>query len=105
MSPPAPIPISVNDLGEYIRHQSCDRRFYLKTHADEVKRLPFFERMLNSVEPVLQKVGREREDQWEQELVDHGFRDFAATLTKGEHRDVGWAEPALSRQDIFRNTI
>ena len=37
--------ISVNDVGEYIRHQSCDRRFYLRVHdAREVDPLPFFER-------------------------------------------------------------
>lgn len=32
-SPPRPA-ISVTDLGEYVRHQSCDRRFYLKVRYD-----------------------------------------------------------------------
>ncbi|OWK38432.1 hypothetical protein [Fimbriiglobus ruber] len=61
MNPTDRISITVNDVGEYIRHQSCDRRFFLKTHPDEVARLPFFERLLDSVEPVKQAIGRDRE--------------------------------------------
>ncbi|MBP3955044.1 PD-(D/E)XK nuclease family protein [Gemmata sp. G18] len=93
MNTPALTAITVNDIGEYIRHQSCDRRFYLKVHYDrEVRPLPFFDRLLNTLEPVLSQVGKDREDQWEKELTDNGFRDLAAGLLKGKHDDVTWQD-------------
>jgi hypothetical protein len=93
MSKPALFEITVNDIGEYIRHQSCDRRFFLRVHYDrEVRPLPFFDRLLNTLEPVLSQVGKDREDQWEKELTDNGFRDLAAGLPKGKHDDVAWSD-------------
>jgi hypothetical protein len=92
VSATSPIEISVTDIGEYIRHRSCDRRFYLKVHYDrEVRgRLPFFDRLLNTLDPVLREVGREREDQWETELKGNGFIDLTETLPKGEHDESTW---------------
>lgn len=93
MNTPGRTRISVNDIGEYIRHQSCDRRFFLTVHYDrEVRPLPFFDRLLNTLEPVLSQVGKDREDQWEKELTDNGFRDLAAGLPKGDRDDVTWAD-------------
>ena len=47
MTSGSPTKITVNDIGEYVRHKSCDRRFHLTVHYDrEVRPLPFFDRLL-----------------------------------------------------------
>jgi hypothetical protein len=92
VSATSPIEITVTDVGEYIRHRSCDRRFYLKVHYDrEVRQhLPFFDRLLNTLDPVLSEVGRQRENMWEAELRANGFIDLAETLSKGKRGEVSW---------------
>jgi len=97
MTAPTRPPITVTDIGEYVRHQSCDRRFYLKVHYDdEVRVLPFFDRLLNTLEPVLAEVGRKREDQWHDELRDHGYRDLAEGIEPGDKGEVTWVEFAAA---------
>lgn len=90
-SPPA-VTLTATDLGEFVRHHSCDRRFRLAVHEErEVAPLPFFDRLRDAIDPVLAEVGRRREDQWEAELVAAGFRDLAAGLPKGKRDEVTWA--------------
>ena len=94
MNQPDPTPITVTDFGEYIRHQSCDRRFFLTVHYDREVRdqLPFFDRLLNTLEPVVAEVGTSRENQWEKELADNGFLNLAVGLPKDKRDDVAWAD-------------
>ncbi len=95
MTSPSGITLTATDLGEYVRHHSCDRRFHLAVHADrEVEPLPFFDRLRDDLDPVLAEVGRRREDQWEAELVGAGFHDLAADLPKGKRQEVTWAAVA-----------
>ncbi len=69
-SPSLPL-IRVNDIGEYIRYHSCDRRFKLAFNNRQLaKELPFAERLFNSIDPVLQEAGRIREDAWEVQLLE-----------------------------------
>jgi len=90
-SPPG-ITLTATDLGEFVRHHSCDRRFHLAVHEDrEVAPLPFFDRLRDGIDPVLAEVGRRREDQWQGELDAAGFRDLAAGLPKGKRDEVTWA--------------
>src|SRR5688500_17360028 len=84
MSSPARASITVNDSGEYIRHKSCDRRFYLKVHYD---------RLLYTLEPSLQKVGEDRENQWEKNSQTTGSR------THTDRREQGFE---LARSSILR---
>ncbi len=92
MTPPPAVTLTATDLGEFVRHHSCDRRFHLAVHeAREVAPLPFFDRLRDAIDPVLAEVGRRREDQWEAELVAAGFRDLAAGLSKGKRDEVTWA--------------
>ena len=92
MRSPTGITITATDLGEYVRHHSCDRRFHLAVHGDrEVDTLPFFDRLRDAIDPVLAEVGRRREDHWEAELVAAGFRDLAAGLPKGKRDEITWA--------------
>lgn len=66
--------IRVNDIGEYIRYHSCDRRFKLAFNNRQLaKELPFAERLFNSIDPVLQEVGKLREALWEGQLQESGF--------------------------------
>src|SRR5579871_83761 len=92
-----PFELTVTDIGENIRHRSCNRRFYLKVHYDREVRhhLPFFDRLLNTLDPVLSEVGREREDQWETELRSNSFTDLAESLPKGERGEVSWSDFAV----------
>ena len=92
MTSPPGITLTATDLGEFVRHHSCDRRFHLAVHEErEVAPLPFFDRLRDAIDPVLAEVGRQREDQWESELVAAGFRDLAAGLPKGKRDEVTWA--------------
>ncbi len=105
MNPTAPIKITVTNIGEYIRHRSCDRQFHLTVnHAREVGPLPFFDRLLTTLDPVLAIVGQKREDQWEEELTANGFLDLAADLPKGKRGQVTWADFAAKLQGLTPGT-
>lgn len=66
--------LRVNEIGEFIRHNSCPRRFKLEVDGRrEARRLPFHERLFGALDPVLQEEGRRREDQWERMLIDAGY--------------------------------
>lgn len=89
-----PTPIRVSEVGEFIRFQGCERRFKLGLNNRRIARsVPFSERLFNTLDPVLQEVGREAEDGWEATLRQHGLRD----LTRSDQREPGnravpWAE-------------
>lgn len=91
MTAPSGITLTATNLGEFVRHHSCDRRFHLAVHEKrEVAPLPFFEPLRDAIDPVLAAVGLRREDQWEAELIVAGFRDLAAELPKGKRDEVTW---------------
>ena len=93
----SPTNIRVTDIGEYIRHRSCDRRFHLRVnHKEAVSGLPFFNLLVNSLDPVLQSVGESREDQWEAELIAAGYADLGTGLPKGKRQEVEWADLATA---------
>lgn len=54
--------VKTTDIGEYIRYQSCDRRFKLKFKNYELaKQLPFSHLIFDtSLDPVLEEAGRIR---------------------------------------------
>jgi predicted RecB family nuclease len=72
-----PATLRVSEIGEYIRHQSCQRRFKLEmNHRRLARRLPFVERLFNTLDPVLQAEGRKREEEWEASLQEAGLADL-----------------------------
>lgn len=72
--PESLVNIRVTDIGEYIRHDCCARRFKLNLDDMALPRLlPFFNRLFNPLDLVLQQSGREKEDEWEKELKHAGF--------------------------------
>jgi hypothetical protein len=81
-----PTPIRVSEVGEFIRFQGCERRSKLGLNNRRIARaVPFSERLFNTLDPVLQEVGREAEDRWETTLRGYGLRD----LTQSGQREPG----------------
>ena len=76
LSLPKPL-VRVTQIGEYVRHDSCERRFKLD-HDDRrlTKSLPFFFTLSSAMDPVLEEAGRAREREWEGRLVRAGLRDL-----------------------------
>lgn len=69
------IPISVTRIGEYVRHGSCRRRFHLSlTESEVAKEAPYMPRLVETMDPVLQEMGRRRENEWEAQLESQGLR-------------------------------
>jgi len=89
-----PTLIRVSEVGEFIRFQGCERRFKLGLNNRRIARaVPFSERLFNTLDPVLQEVGREAEDGWETSLRDHGLRDLSRSDQREPgNRAVPWAE-------------
>ncbi|MCC5812510.1 MAG: AAA family ATPase [Ectothiorhodospiraceae bacterium] len=85
--------VRVTEIGEYVRHNSCERRFKLGFNQRSLaRRLPFAERLFNPLDPVLQEVGHQREAEWERSLREGaGFEDLS-------HYD---ARPAGSKKMPF----
>lgn len=81
--------LTVNQVGEFIRHQSCPRRFRLEVNnRREARRLPFYNRLFNPLDPVLQAEGARREEQWAEMLQGDGLQLLAEP--EGEEHDVSW---------------
>ena len=77
--------IAVTDIGEYIRHHSCERRFKLKISKREVERqVPFMGRTENSLDLVLMMAGVQHEDDWADELVAAGVAHLGAHLLQDD---------------------
>ena len=100
------VPVRVSEIGEFIRFQGCERRFKLGLHNRQVARsVPFSERLFNTLDPVLQEVGREAEDGWEIALRAEGLVD----LTRSGEREPGrravpWAEFRASLERLGADT-
>lgn len=89
--PVSPVAIRVSEIGEFIRFQSCERRFKLGLSNRALARaVPFSERLFNSLDPVLQAVGEEAEHAWERALAAQGVGALGAAVHP-ETNVVAWA--------------
>ncbi|QLH75254.1 MAG: AAA family ATPase [Methanomassiliicoccales archaeon] len=85
--------IEVNQIGEYVQMGSCPRRFKLDLNGRELaKKVPFFTRALNPLDPVLQEMGREREERWELSLIRAGHTKISSKDEDGERQSISWEE-------------
>jgi AAA domain/PD-(D/E)XK nuclease superfamily len=86
--------IRVTEIGEYIRHHSCERRFKLELDNRRLAReVPFAERLFNPLDPVLQESGRARENAWETSLREGGLLDLTDYASRPEDsKQVGWTD-------------
>lgn len=84
----------VTEIGEFIRHHSCERRFKLEhNHRALARELPFVERLFNTLDPVLQESGRIRESRWEESLRRGGLTDLTRyTDRPAEAKATPWPE-------------
>ncbi len=68
------IPITVKEIGEFVRYKSCERRMRLAfNEGSEAEQLPFYGHLFNTIDPVLQSVGKRRENDWEMSLLQEGI--------------------------------
>ncbi|MHC1680732.1 MAG: PD-(D/E)XK nuclease family protein [Methanomassiliicoccales archaeon] len=75
--PITPHQIEVERIGEYVQRNSCPRRFKLDLDGrKKAKELPFFTRLINPVDPVLQASGSEHEKEWESRLYEAGYTNI-----------------------------
>jgi len=64
----------VTEIGEFIRHKLCERRFKLDFNdRAEASQVPFSVRMFNPIDPVLQASGADKENELANELSRAGF--------------------------------
>ena len=77
-TPPARHCARVTDIGEFIRHRSCQRRFRLADSKRAVYReLPFADRPFHLIDPVLIEAGRQREEAWAESLIKAELQDLS----------------------------
>ena len=88
------IQVRVSEIGEFVRFHSCERRFKLGLDNRRLARnVPFSERLFNTLDPVLQEVGREAEEHWESALRARGLVDLSQLSSRPvDDRRVSWTE-------------
>lgn len=93
--------LRVTEVGEFIRHRSCERRFKLEINRRRLaRRLPFYERLFNTLDVVLQAKGREREDEWAASLDAEGLTDLVGDRPKDQESEYpDWAQFAEAACD------
>lgn len=84
--------LAVTDIGEFIRHHACERRFKLRLDNSRLGlSLPFSRRLFNPIDPVLQAAGAQREDEWERSLIEAGLQRIGPPAADGgEPRPIPW---------------
>lgn len=97
MSNPLPV-VRATEIGEYISHKSCERRFKLDFNNRQVaKQVPFAARLFNTLDPVLQEVGHKREQEWESSLLQAGLLDLTRYVDdKARKEGTAWDDFAVS---------
>ncbi|AMV24219.1 exonuclease V subunit alpha [Gemmata sp. SH-PL17] len=90
-----PLPlVNVTQIGEYVRHHACERRFKLDVEAATlVNSLPYHTTVFNALDPVLREKGRESEDAWEESLKKKGLKDLTKYGSKpADSKPTPWAD-------------
>lgn len=95
--------VRATDIAEYIRYQSCDRRFKLKFKDYELaKQIPFNKLIFDtSLDPVLEEAGRIRESEWETSLQKSGFLDLTQINQKSsQDKATDWNDFVQELQNL-----
>lgn len=95
--------LTVTEIGEYVSHRSCERRFKLSfDRRSEARKLPFAERLFNALDPVLQREGQRREDEWERSLRKAELRDILPREGREEGGKLSWDDFLLAASRLDR---
>ncbi|MBD2652578.1 hypothetical protein H6G45_03510 [Synechocystis sp. FACHB-383] len=96
--------LKATDIAEYIRYQSCDRRFKLKLNNYELVKqdIPFAQLIFStSLDPVLEAEGKKRENEWERSLQKEGLVDLTQIeQNAGEDKSTDWNDFVESLQSL-----
>ena len=83
--------VRVTQIGEYVRHGSCERRFKLDSDERRLTRaLPFFYTLSGTMDPVLAEAGKEREREWEGHLQAAGLTDLCRYSDRPDDKSTPW---------------
>ena len=83
--------VRVTQIGEYVRHGSCERRFKLDSDERRLTRaLPFFYTLSATMDPVLAESGRRREQEWEGHLRVAGLTDLSRYAERPDEESTAW---------------
>lgn len=81
----------VTQIGEYVRHSSCERRFKLDSDGRRLPNaLPFFYTLSGTLDPVLAEAGRQREREWEEHLRAGGLADLCRYAERPDDPSTPW---------------
>jgi len=104
MSSPKPL-VRATQIGEYIRHHSCERRFKLDFNKRELTHeLPFFFQLSGTMDPVLQEAGRKREREWEERVRAAGLTDLCCYEDRPGVESTPWSFFAAAAATVAPGT-
>ena len=97
--------LRVTEVGEFIRHRSCQRRFKLGyDNQAEFKKLPLADQPYQTMDPVLALMGEQRELDWALHLEALGLvdlrEDMDLTDDEAESKGVSWARFCEALADL-----
>jgi hypothetical protein len=99
--------IRVSEVGEFVRHHSCQRRFKLDANKRALtRRLPFSERLFNPLDFVLSARGADYEARWEEDLVDDGYAKLASgvAVLEEDNRFPQWSDFVAALENLDSDT-
>lgn len=100
-----PHQITVTEIGEYIRHSCCERRFKLSfNNREEAEKIPFADRLFNTIDPVLKKAGETKENEWKDSLQTSGYTSLNSDLPEGDELDLNWFFNRINGLEIDEDT-
>ncbi|MFN3649324.1 MAG: AAA domain-containing protein [Armatimonadota bacterium] len=89
--PPAKPLVRATQIGEFIRHGGCERRFKLAFNDYELANaLPFFFQLSTTIDPVLSEAGRRREREWEELVQSAGLVDLCRYEEREGEEKTPW---------------
>ncbi|HTE19288.1 MAG TPA: hypothetical protein VK689_13020, partial [Armatimonadota bacterium] len=97
--------VRATQIGEYVRHHSCERRFKLAFNEYELADgLPFFFQLSSSMDPVLSEAGRRREGEWETLVRAAGLADLCRYDLRPGDRSTSWEQFAAAAETLTQGT-
>ncbi|WP_020606068.1 hypothetical protein [Spirosoma spitsbergense] len=81
---------TASTIGEFIRYNSCERRFKLTTDNQISETIPFWNRLNNPLNIVLAQTGKDKEKSWEQALRKGGLIEIKTDQNNHGKATTSW---------------